>query len=176
MGVFAFAATGAYACCGKCKCEGCPKPAYAKMKPGAELTAEQKAEIQAKIDEFETKLQLTDEQKAQTKVMRDKHMAQMKPLMKKMQTLKAEYKRVQGLKVAQATKDARLAKIKADKSVVKEQMVELRKKQHEEFEAILTAKQKKELDKMKKDMKKKMEAKRKACAKCDCGCKKKEAK
>jgi Spy/CpxP family protein refolding chaperone len=137
----------------------CKNPPPAKQ----QLTEEQKAQFQQKMDEFETRLKLTDEQKEQARVLREKGKAEFQPLFKKMEALKAEEQKVLNAKVAQATKDKKLEKIQADKEALKNEMMELHKKQGEEFEAILTPKQKKELEKMKKERKEKSEAKKKKC-------------
>ena len=105
-----------------------------------------------KVD-FDKKLKLTDEQKAQAKELRQKGHEQMKPIMDQSMAKRKELKAA-----IDANKDYKT--IETLKNEIKEldkQAHEIRKQNMKDFESILTKKQKKELEKIKKEGRKKFE-------------------
>ncbi|MDR1168977.1 MAG: Spy/CpxP family protein refolding chaperone [Heliobacteriaceae bacterium] len=153
-----------------CDCD-CKKPEVNCLKKGPQFDeakkAEFKAEMQKRQEEFETRLKLTAEQKEQWRSLREQEHEDIAVLVKKLEAKKAEIEKVTSSKLSQAAKDAKIEKIRAEKEAVKAQIKEIREKGRTEFEAILTPKQKKELEKIKLEGKKKFEERQKAK-----GCKK----
>ncbi|MBQ2871018.1 Spy/CpxP family protein refolding chaperone [bacterium] len=133
--------------------------------PNPEKMAEKRAE-------FEKKLKLTEEQKAQAKEIRMKGHEAMKPIMEQMKAKKAEFDTV--MKDGSITVDEqrqKIAQLHEEMKVLKKQAKELRIKNMQEFESILTEKQKKTLAKMKEEGRKnfkKNHPKRPPCKKCNC--------
>lgn len=106
---------------------------------------------------FEQRLQLTDAQKTKAKELRMKSHKEIKPIMEQ---IKAKHQEIEAVKLSKISTQAQEEKIEA----LKGEMRELNKKAHEirmknmkEFEAILTKKQLKELEKIKKEGRKKYE-------------------
>ena len=120
---------------------------------------------QAKVAEFEKRLKLTDEQKAQAKVLREKSHEQMEPIFKQIRELKQEKEMVLRSRIAVEMQKEKIAVIDAKIKDLKKQAHELRMQNMKNFEAILTDKQKKELKKMKAEGRKKFEKARKKCKK-----------
>jgi len=142
---------------GECTC-GCDKGAKMHPRPPHEFkNPEQKVNFEKKREEFESRLQLTDKQKEQAKVIREKGREEIKPVMDK---IKAKYEEIQTVKRSRITVEAQNERINAlneEISALKKYAGELRKKNMEEFENILTRNQKKELTKMKEEGRKKFE-------------------
>ena len=115
--------------------------------------------------EFEKRLKLTDEQKAKAKELRMKGHEQMEPIMIKIKNLKQEKEMVLRSRIAVEMQKEKIAEIDAQIKDLKKQAHELRMQNMKEFESILTDKQKKELQKMKKEGRKKFEKARKKCIK-----------
>lgn len=115
--------------------------------------------------EFEKRLKLTDEQKAKAKELRMKGHEQMEPIMAKIKELKQEKEMVIKSRIAVEMQKERIAEIDAKIKDLKKQARELRIQNMKDFEAILTDKQKKELQKMKNEGRKKFEKARKKCIK-----------
>lgn len=107
---------------------------------------------QLKAD-FDKKLKLTDEQKAQAKELRQKGHEQMKPLIEQSIAKRKELKAA-----IDSNKDYKtIEKIKSELRDIDKQIREVRKQNMKDFESILTKKQKKTLDKIKKEGRKKFE-------------------
>ena len=123
----------------------------------------------AKSD-FEKRMKLTDEQKQKAKELRMKGHEQMEPIMIKIKELKQEKEMVIRSRMAVEMQKEKIAEIDAQIKDLKKQAHELRMQNMKEFESILTDKQKKELQKMKKEGRKKFEKARKKCIK-DGNCK-----
>jgi len=149
LALLALAAPVVMAECPKCGCPhkcpaGGPPPGVHRQHPP-----------RVNLDE---KLNLTDEQKAKAKEMRMKTREQMEPIM---QAIKTKHEQKQLIKKSQKlTPEAQMEQIeKLNKQIfeLKKQAHDLRLKNDREFESILTAKQKKELAKLKEDAKKNME-------------------
>jgi Spy/CpxP family protein refolding chaperone len=140
-----------------CKCEKKFDPA-------------KKAEFEKKRAEFEQRLQLTDEQKAQAKAIHEKAKSDIEPLVEQLKAKKAEFEAVTKSKLAPDAQNAKLDKLRAEKREIKAKMHEIRKNSMKEFEAILTPDQKKELAKMKEEGRQRFEERK--GKKGGCGCKK----
>ena len=105
--------------------------------------------------EFEKRLNLTEEQKQKADELHKKGFEQMKPIM---EDLKAKQKEAFSLK--DATDEQSVQKreqLKKEINALRQQSKELRKQNMKDFENILTAKQKKELEKIKEEGRKKFE-------------------
>ncbi len=192
--VMAFVATtAAFAADDKaCDC-GCKKPECVKkfdgqrpdrMGPGGpgKMDPARKAEFEKKHAEFEARLKLTDEQKAQAKAIREKGRADAEAIIKKLEAKRAEYKAVEAnTKLKDDAKNAQIEKIRAEKMALRKQLREMHKASMKEFEAILTPAQQKELTKMKQEGREKFEQNKKGAKGpgpkgrpgCGCGCDKK---
>jgi len=128
-----------------------------------------KEKMAKKQAEFEAKLKLTDEQKAQAKEIRLKGHEEMKPIFEQMQAKKLE---IDALKANGAlTVDEQKAQLNClfeEMKVLRKQARDLRIKNMQEFEAILTDKQKKTLEKMKQEGKKNYKKHHPKRHKCPC--------
>lgn len=111
----------------------------------------------AKRAEFEKRLKLTDEQKAQAKEIRKKGHEEMKPVMEQLKAKHQEAETVKLSRISTEMQKEKLAVIDNEIRNLHKQAHELRMKNMKEFESILTAKQKRELEKMKKEGRKKFE-------------------
>lgn len=158
----------------KCPCpqNGRPPFEHGKFQPPPYKA---KAE-QAKAD-FEKKLKLTDEQKAQAKELRQKGHEQMKPIMEKMKVKKDKIKEIKNSSISEEEKKKAIEPLRKEMFALQKEARDLRIKNMQEFEAILTDKQKKTLEKMKQDGKKNFKKQHKKHAKnfqkpCNCGEKK----
>lgn len=105
-----------------------------------------------KVD-FDKKLKLTDEQKAQAKELREKGVEQIKPLVEQSKAKRDELK-----KAIDANKDYKTVEnLKKEVRDTDKQIHEIHRQNMKDFENILTSKQKKELEKIKKEGRKKFE-------------------
>lgn len=157
----------------------CPKfdekpPVEGKFQPPPPPSPEKMAEKRA---EFEKKLKLTEEQKAQAKEIRMKGHEEMKPIMEQMKTKKIEFQTVKkdgSLTVAE--QQQKLSEIGQEIKALKKQARDLRIKNMQEFESILTDRQKQTLEKMKKEGKKnfKKHHKKRSLYAPKCNCKDKK--
>lgn len=158
-----------------CLPEGdCPKP---PMHQGKMMPPPPEAKkMKDKRAEFDKKLQLTEEQKAKAKEIRMNGHKEMKPIMEQMKAKKIQIDQIAKSNISEEEKVQKIAPIKEELKTLRNQAKDLRIKNTQEFEAILTAKQKKTLEKMKKEAKKnfkKQHPKRPPCN-CppDCKCRK----
>ena len=146
--------------------EGKRPPIERKYQGPPKFDKEKMAQKQA---EFEAKLNLTDEQKAQAKEIRLKGHEEMKPIFEQMQAKKLEIDTVKAN--GSLTVDEQKAQLKClfeDMGVLKKQARDLRIKNMQEFEAILTDKQKKTLEKMKQEGKKNFKKHHQKRHQCPC--------
>lgn len=107
--------------------------------------------------EFEKRLKLTDEQKAQAKEIRKKGHEEMKPVMEQIKLKRQEAETVKLSRISTEMQKEKLDAINVEMRNLHKQAHELRMKNMKEFESILTAKQKRELEKMKKEGRKQFE-------------------
>lgn len=121
-----------------------------------------KEEMEAKKAEIDKRLKLTDEQKQAIEVQKKQDIEKMKPIFDDIHKKKQEFKKVMDDKsLSQAEKDKKIKDIKSDLHELKGQADSLRKENMNNFENILTEKQKKEFTKIKNEQKKEMEKRRK---------------
>lgn len=150
MSLLMFAVAGAYA-----QNESTP---YQVQKQGCESQRPPKGPDFAKRHaEFEKRLKLTDEQKAQAKKLREQGFEQMKPLMDKVKEKRAEIDTVRHTKMVVRAQNERIEEINREIDALQAEMHRLRMENMKSFEAILTKSQLKELKKMKKEGRKKFE-------------------
>lgn len=105
-----------------------------------------------KMEEFQNKLGLTDEQKAKAKLIHEQGREQMKPVMDKMM---AKHEAIKAIKentaLTEEQKTAQIEQQVKELKALKQHSRELREKNMKEFENILTKDQKKTLTKMKEE-------------------------
>ena len=105
-----------------------------------------------KMEEFQNKLGLTDEQKAKAKLIHEQGREQMKPVMEK---TKAKFEAIKAIKenttLTEEEKTAQIEQQVKELKALKQHSRELREKNMKEFENILTKDQKKTLTKMKEE-------------------------
>ena len=130
----------------QCKCDDkckCHKPA---------MSPEMKAKMEQKKAEFDKKLGLTDEQKTKAEQIRKDGFEKMKPVMDQIKAKKDEIRTIrENGALTQAEAKAKIDVLHKDIMDLKAQAKEIRKQNMQEFEAILTDKQKKTLEKMKQE-------------------------
>ena len=146
------------------KMNNCPAGKFQKMEcscnPG-DIEAH-KQRMEARKAKFEKRLNLTEEQKVKAKELRLKGHEEMKPLIMQ---LCAKNEQKKALIEKQCNK-AEMIKLNGEIRTLKTQIRELHKKNIAEFEKILTKNQKNELQKMKKEGKKKYEKKHNQSLRC----------
>lgn len=116
-----------------------------------------KHDMDKKKAEFEKRLKLTDEQKAKAKEIRMKGHEEMKPIMEAIKEKRQEIDAVMRSRMAVEMQQEKVKALKAEIRDLKKQAHELRMKNMQEFESILTKKQLKELKKMKEEGRKNFE-------------------
>ena len=163
------AAVQAAPCAADCDCQGKAQAPCSKdckcQKPA--MTDEQKAEMKAKMDEkraeFDKKLGLTDEQKAKSEQIRKDGFEKMKPIMDQIKVKRDEIKTIrENGSLTQAEANAKVQALHKEIIELKGQAKAIRKQNMQDFEAILTDKQKKTLEKMKQEGRKEFAKKHKA--------------
>ena len=103
---------------------------------------------------FEETLKLTDEQKAKAKEIRDNEREQIKPLFDKIAEKYNEQKEIMNQKLTAEERQQALAPIRKEIHELRGEIHKIKKQSRESFEAILTSKQVKQLNKMKEDARK----------------------
>lgn len=117
-----------------------------KFEQRAQLANKQKEIARQK---FEQRLQLTDKQKEKAKAIHQKGFEQMKPVITE---LDLKRKELYAIKKSDLSEEAKTEQMNAKKEEIKaldKKAREIRKQNSQEFEKILTKKQKKELEAMK---------------------------
>lgn len=134
----------------------CPfkKPPMCMKHKKPDCTCKNKCDKKDPRAEFENRLKLTDEQKAKAKEIRLNGHKEMKPIMEKLKAKHQEAESIRNSKLDESAKQEKLAKVRLDIKDLRSQAREIQKKNMQEFESILTDKQKKEIEKMKKEGKK----------------------
>lgn len=112
-------------------------------------------------EEFEKRLNLTEEQKALAKAQREASIEKIKPIVEQIKAKKAEIEAVQKTRMAQRAIDERVAELQGEIRELRKQAHEIRKENMKAFEATLSEEQKKELQKMKEEGRKRFEEHRK---------------
>jgi len=103
-------------------------------------------EFKKRQEAFEKRLKLTDEQKAKAEQIRQKGHEQMKPIMEKLKEKRMEADAVKRSRMAVEMQQEKLAELHKEIRALKRAAHELRMQNMQEFEAILTKKQLKELE------------------------------
>lgn len=101
--------------------------------------------------QFEQRLKLTDKQKEKAKAIHQKGMEQMKPIKVQMDTKRKEMREVKASNLEESVKKEKISKLVEELKALEKKAREIRKNNSQEFEKILTKKQKKELEKMKSE-------------------------
>ena len=144
---------------------GAPHHIDGPGKPGPkhiERKHSSKAEMEAKKAEIEKRLKLTDEQKNQIELQKQKDREKIKPIFDEIQLKKKEFRTVmEDESLSKTDKELKLKEIKNSLRELKAQAEAVRKDNMTNFENILTEKQKKEFSKIKEEQKKEMEQRRK---------------
>ncbi|HIS36018.1 TPA: Spy/CpxP family protein refolding chaperone [Candidatus Scatousia excrementigallinarum] len=133
------------------------KPAQSVERPAPPEMHRPPRKPDCKKAEFEKRLKLTDEQKAKAKEIRMKGHEEMKPVMEAIKAKRQEIETVKLSRIAPQMQQEKIDKLKAEIRELKKQAHELRMKNMQEFESILTKKQLKELKKMKEEGRKRFE-------------------
>ena len=120
---------------------------FEHIKPHKPTLKEQK-QFDKMIDE---RLHLTDEQKAQIKSNRAKHLKNMQKTISKMEALHKKIKNVYMLGLPKYQAELRIAPYKTELALLKQEAKRQRAEYHKNFENILTKEQKTEFEKMKKE-------------------------
>jgi len=108
-----------------------------------------------KFEEFEKKLKLTDEQKVKVKAIRDAEKEQIKSVLDKIGEKMKEEKAVMDKRLTFDERQAALAPIRKDIHELRSEIHKIKSENKAKFESVLTSKQVKKLEKMKKDAAKK---------------------
>ena len=159
------AAVQAAPCAAVCDCQGkaqtpCSKDCKCQKPP---MNPEMKAKMDEKRAEFDKKLGLTDEQKAKSEQIRKDGFEKMKPIMDQIKVKRDEIKTIrENGSLTQAEANAKVQALHKEIMELKGQAKEIRKQNMQDFEAILTDKQKKTLEKMKQEGRKEFAKKHKA--------------
>lgn len=109
--------------------------------------------------QFEQRLKLTDKQKEKAKAIHQKGMEQMKPIMSQLQAKRKELHEIKSSNLEETAKNEKIAKIREEVKALDKKARDIRKQNSQEFENILTKKQKKELEKMKAEGRERFEKK-----------------
>ncbi len=99
--------------------------------------------------EFEQRLNLSEKQKQQAKIIHQQGREQMKPIIYQIEIRHQEIEAVKRTKMTEKAKQERINQISEEIKELDKQAREIRKKNSQEFEKILNKKQKAELEKMK---------------------------
>lgn len=138
-----------------------PCPLVQKEAPGPEFGCPAKMKKHHfDIQKFEQELKLTDAQKEQTKALREKQEAAVAPIKEQIKAKHQEMEAIFNERLTLKERQEKLAPIQKDLRALKAQIRDIRMQGKKDFEAILTKKQLKQLDKMKADAKKEFKAHR----------------
>lgn len=110
-----------------------------------------------KKQNFEKRLNLTEKQKEKAKAIHQKGFEQMKPIMEQMKALRKDIEETKKSSLDEKAKNEKIKKDFEELKSLDSKAHEIRKANSQEFEKILTKKQKKELDKMKAEGRAKFE-------------------
>lgn len=122
------------------------------QQPSCDRHREPSPEEMKRRADFEKKLKLTDAQKAQAKIIREKGRTEIHPIMEK---IKEKHQKIHTIrnntKLSEQAKAAQIDQLRKELGALKRYAHELQMKNMQEFEGILTKKQLKTLNKMKKE-------------------------
>lgn len=100
---------------------------------------------------FEQRLQLTSKQKEKAKVIHQKGLEQMKPVIMQIELAKSDINQIKNSDIDDKSKEEQISKKYEEIKALEKQAREIRRQNSQDFEKILTKKQKKELDLMKSE-------------------------
>lgn len=106
---------------------------------------------------FEQKLGLTEDQKAKAKELRVEGHKRMRPVMEEIKSKKQEAEAIKHSRMAIKMQEEELAKIDNDLKILRKKAHKIRQQNMKDFESILTKDQKKILNQMKEEGRKKFE-------------------
>jgi|GEM_PF-311524 len=129
---------------------------WEKLSP-EEKNAKMKEMHEKRAADFEAKLGLSEEQKAKAREIREKGREEIKPVFEKMKAKNDEIAAVAKSRITAEAQQEKIEKLQKEMITLKEEADKLRKKNMAEFEKILTSKQKKTLEEMKAEGKKRHE-------------------
>lgn len=125
--------------------------AQTEVKPAKPDCQKAKAKGDFKRAKFEDRLNLTEEQKIKINELRVKGHEQMKPIMEQVKAKKQEAEAIKRSRMAVEMQQEKLDEIRAELKELYKQAHDLRMQNMKDFESILTKKQRKELEKIKKE-------------------------
>ena len=139
--------------------------AEATVTPTAPVTKQEKPQkpncdrprSQQHEKQFEQRLQLTDAQKKQAKELRMKAQKEIKPIMEQIKSKEQEIAAVKLSKISTQAQEEKIEALKGEIRELHKKAHDIRKENMKEFEALLTKKQLKELNKIKQEGRKKFE-------------------
>ncbi|MCM1009248.1 MAG: Spy/CpxP family protein refolding chaperone [Fusobacterium sp.] len=108
-------------------------------------------------EDFEQRLNLTDEQKQIAKAQREKSIEKIKPILEEINNKKSEIEMTKMSRMAQQAIDEKVAELQGEIRALRKQAHEIRKENMKAFEASLSEAQRKELQKMKEEGRKRFE-------------------
>lgn len=139
-------------------------PALKHMGPGPQINKKHPMKLHGPYEhanrqaEFEKRLNLTEEQKKQIEENRQKDHEKIKPIMEQIKQKRQEIRNtIESTTLTEEEKSKKTADLLKELDALKLQANNLRKENMQNFENILTEKQKKEFQKIKQERKKEME-------------------
>lgn len=106
-----------------------------------------------KIQKLEKDLKLTAEQKAQAKALREAEAEKIKPILEQIKVKHQEMQQIFDTKLTFKERQEQLTPVRKDLFELKKQIRDIKRQGRKDFEAILTTKQLKKLEKIKKQHK-----------------------
>ena len=128
-----------------------------KPRPDFKKPPVQKQYMEKRKQEFEKRLNLSDEQKLKAKEIQEKGREEMKPLMQQIKLKREEIRKIENSFNTDADKKALIEPLRNEVRELNKKAHQMRVQNMKEFEGILDKKQLKELDKMKEEGRKKFE-------------------
>jgi len=107
--------------------------------------------------QFEQRLKLTDKQKEKARIIHQQGRKEMKPVMMQIEIKRQETDNIRLGKLSEKEQNERIDKLNGEISALERRARDIRKKNTQEFESILTKTQKAELEKMKAEGRAKFE-------------------
>lgn len=140
--------------------QNCPKqcPIAELQQPQNQCPRKMEA-FKERMQKFEQELQLTDEQKARAKEIRARQADAIKPIVEKLKAKHQEVEAIMNEKLTAKERREKLAPLHKEIWGLKAEMHKIGKAGRDEFKAILTDKQVKKLEKIKKEHRAKFQKK-----------------
>lgn len=134
------------------KAEGpCPLKKIECAKPNMDCQEKFKKAHCERIQKFEQELKLTDEQKAKAKALRESEAEKIKPILDQMKVKHDQMQEIFNEKLTLQERQEKLAPIRKDLFELRKQIKDIKCQGKKDFEALLTNKQLKKLEKIKKE-------------------------